>query len=141
MNSSVIIGKDEVVHVGGYIIPLITPSICIFINERRYTFKISFEEFIDEKSSNETFKRMKVNKASNEEADITLYYRSDEKSFSSTRTPNNLFFIRTEIEKGYIKTQYQFVFHAELNKKNSIFFNIQVTKTPGVILQDNSDEQ
>jgi len=141
MNTVVKVGENEVILSGVYIIPITTPYISIYMPERDFTFKISFEEASEELSSNVKFNRLKLNKAEPNIADVTFLYKENEKNFKSTRSPNNLFSsYRTENGVSY-KTKHSFNIDFSVDRKNSIELKIQITKSPEIIDDEDNDDE
>ncbi|KHS91535.1 hypothetical protein RC86_10875 [Pectobacterium brasiliense] len=133
MNTTVKIGNDEIVHAGVYLIPLSESNISIYMLETDYTFKISFEEVSEDSTNKDNFQRLKVIEANGNTANVLFSYRSKEKSFGSTKKPNNMFYSlkKSEGEDNVkIKVQYQFSIFVEINPKNSLRVNLQITKKP-----------
>lgn len=133
MISGVMIGSNEVVHSGVYLIPISESNISIKIPETEYTFKISFEEYTENSEEKKDFKRMEILDSNSNMASVLFKYKNTEKHFGSTKKPNNMFYSLEDSdddEKVKIKIQYQFAIFVEISPRNSLRVNIQITKKP-----------
>jgi len=140
MSVVVKIAENEIILSGTYMIPIATPYLSIYIPERKFLFKMTFEETSDEILKEEKFKRIKINKAEPKVGDVTFCYKPNELGFKSTKKPNDLFSsFRTE-DGVRLKTQYQYNIHFNVDRKNSIEVKIQITKCPEVIYKEEGDE-
>lgn len=137
MSAVVKIGDNEVVFSGSYTIPINTPHINIYLQEQDFTFKISFEEVLLNENEKANKKRLQINKATGDIVDVKFTYHQNETGFKSTRHPNNLFFSIDRDRK--VKVQYHYNLDFNVDRKNSIALQIQITKSPEMIYEENEN--